>query len=128
MSPHLAHLEYVEINGLVVGLSRDGPLPVGVPDDDVGVGADGDDALLGVQVEDPGGVGAGDCDEARRVHEPTVDGLLPDDRHPVLDSVHAVRDFRKVVLPQGLLVRVEGAVVTARHLESVSGENRGFSY
>jgi len=43
----------------VVRLGRDGVHHVRVPDDQVGVGAHGDPALAGVEVQDLGGVGAG---------------------------------------------------------------------
>lgn len=103
-----------------MGLGGNRAFPVGVPDDNVGVRADGYHALSGIQVEDLGGVRAGDRDESRGVHYAGEDALLPEDRHPVLDAVHAVGDLREVVLAHGLLFGVERAVVTADHLEIVS--------
>ena len=44
---------------------------------------------------------------------PGMNSLLPDDGHPVLESVDPVGDLGEVVHAQGLLLRVEGAVVCA---------------
>lgn len=106
-----------------MSLGRDGPLSVGIPYDDVSVRADGYDALLRVDIEYLGSVGAGHGDESGWIHEPGVHALFPDDRHAILDTVDAVGNLRKVVLAQGLLVRVEGAVVASRDLESITGQN-----
>lgn len=103
-----------------MGLSGNGALPVGVPDDNVSVRADGYDTLPGVQVEDPGGVRAGDRDESLGIHYAGMHTFLPENRHSVFDAVHAVGDLREVVFTQSLLVGVEGAVVAADHLEIIS--------
>jgi hypothetical protein len=114
-----AHLEDVEIAGVMMCLGGDGALGARIPDDDVGVGADGDDALSRIEVEDLGGVGARDGDETRRVHYPIVDTLVPHNGHAVLDAVHAVRDLGEVILAQCLLLAVERTVVASRHLQCV---------
>lgn len=113
-------LEDVEVNGLDVSLGGNGALPVGVPDDNIGVRADGYDALSRVQIEDPSGVRAGDGDESRGVHYARVHALLPQHRHPILDAVHAVRYLREVVLAQRLLLGAERAIIATDHLEIIS--------
>lgn len=113
-------LEDVEVNGLDVSLSGNGALPVRIPNDNIGVRADGYDPLSGIQIEDSGGVRAGDGDETRGIHDAGMHALLPENGHPVLDAVHAVRNLRKVVLTQSLLIGAEGAIVAADKLESIS--------
>lgn len=80
-----------------MGLRRDDSGLAGVPDDDVCVGTDRDAALLGVDVEDLGCVGAGDGHEAGSVHLAGVHSLFPNNRHAVLDAVYAVGDLGEVV-------------------------------
>ena len=41
---------------------------------------------------------------------------LPHERHPVFDTVYAVRDLPEVVLSERFLIGVKRAVVGARHL------------
>lgn len=103
-----------------MGLSGNGALPVGVPDDNVSVRADGYDSLSRIQVEDPGGIGASDCNESRGMHYSGMHALLPEHGHPVLDTVHAVRDFREIVFTQSFLLGIERAIITADDLESIS--------
>lgn len=50
----------------------------------------------------------------------THHSFLPDDRHPVLHTVHPVRDLGEVVFTQGLLAHREGAVVCSRHTEIIA--------
>lgn len=58
-------------------------------------------------------------------HETTAPyhSLIPDDRHPLLRAVGALRDQGEVVLSNGLLGRVEGTVSTAGHLEISTTRN-----
>lgn len=49
--------------------------------------------------------------------------LIPDDRHPLLRAVGALRDQGEVVLSNGLLGCVEGTVSTAGHLEVATARN-----
>ena len=56
----------VEVDGLEVGLMRDGPQVVRVPDKDVGVRAGLDPSLAWVNSEGLGHVGACDCDESEK--------------------------------------------------------------
>lgn len=51
----------------------------------------------------------------------TYHSFLPDDRHPVLHSVHSVGDLGEVVLAESLLAHREGAVVGPRHTEIITG-------
>ena len=115
-------LEYVEVVGLMVVGDADGAAGLGVPDDDVGVGALGDAALARIDVERLGGVGAGHGHEAARVHLARAYALLPHDAHALFDAVDAVGDLGEVVFAEGFLVRVEDAVVGAGELEVAVGE------
>lgn len=103
-----------------MSLSGNGALPVGVPDDNVGVRTNGYDSFSRVQVEDLGSVRASDCDESRGIHYPGVHALLPEHCHPILNTVHAVRDFREIVFTQSLLLGVKRAIIAASNLESIS--------
>lgn len=62
------------------------------------------------------------CDESGRVHFSSVDTFLPNDRHPILQPVHAVGDFAKVLGPHFLLLVGERAIVAAGGLEVTLGE------
>src|SRR5262249_17366840 len=67
-----------------------------IPDDDVGVGADGEGAFLAVEAEDLGGRGRGDLDEA--VERDLVRGhAFPEEVEAGLDARHAVGDLGEVV-------------------------------
>src|SRR3989338_10172869 len=99
-------LEDVKVAGVVVGLGGDDSGGAGVPDDDVGVGADGDEALARIAVEELGYVGGGDGDELRRGEDARGHALVPHHGHAVLDAVDAVGNAAEVVLPQRLLVGV----------------------
>jgi len=48
--------------------------------------------------------------------------LLPDYRHSILDTVHAIGDFREVILAQSFLLSVERTIVAASNLKIVSEE------
>ena len=52
----------------------------------------------------------------------TYHSLIPDDGHPLLSPVGSLRDQGEVVLPNGLLGSVEGAVGTASNLEVSTGK------
>lgn len=113
-------LEDVEVNGLDVGLGGNGAFPVGIPDDNVGVRADGYNTLSRIQVEDSGGVRAGDRDESRGVHYASVHTFLPEHRHPVLHTVHAVGNLCKIVFAHSFLLGIERTIVAAGNLKIIS--------
>lgn len=50
----------------------------------------------------------------------TYHSFLPDDRHPVLHTIHSIRDLGEIVFTQGLLAHREGAVVCSCHTEIVT--------
>ena len=54
----------------------------------------------------------------------TYHSFLPDDRHPVLHTIHSVRDLGEVILAQGLLAHIKGAVVCARHTEVITSKEK----
>lgn len=106
----------------VVGLDRHDLLGVRVVDDDVGVGARRDGALLRVQAEHPGRGGAGDLDPAAARDVPVDDGLV-EQVHAVLDAREAVGDLREVAPAELLLAHeAEGAVVGRHDLEVVGAQ------
>ena len=82
---------------LVVRVGRDGASGLGVPHDDVGVGAGLDDALARVDVEDLGGVGRGDVDELVARELALVDAVLPQDGQPILEAACAVGNDAEVL-------------------------------
>jgi len=56
----------IEVDGLEVCLTRDGPQVVGVPDEDVGVRTGLDPSLARIYPEGLGHVGACDCNESEK--------------------------------------------------------------
>lgn len=103
----------------VVGLGGDDLLGVRIVEDDVGVGARRDGALLGVEAEHPGRARAGDLDPAAAADVPVQDGLV-EEVHPVLHPGQAVGDLREVAAAELLLAaEAERAVVGGDHLEVV---------
>lgn len=90
-----------------------------VVDDDIGVGAGGDGALLRVEAEHPGRGGAGDLDPAA-AGDPAFHDRLMQQVHPVLHTRHPVRDLREVAAAHLLLTgETERAVVGGDDLELV---------
>ena len=59
----------------------------------------------------------------RREPSAPYHSLVPDDRHPLLRAVGALRDQGEVVLSDSLLGRVEGTVSAAGHLEISTTRN-----
>ena len=90
---------------------------VGIPDDEIGIGADGDRALLGIDVEDARDVGRGDGDELLLGQPPGVDARRPQHRHAVLEPAGAVGDLGEVLGAHALLLGREGAMVGRHHLQ-----------
>lgn len=100
-------------------LRRYRPGSSSVPNDDIGIGSNGDATFSRVQIEDFGGVRTGDGHKPRRRYDSRLYTLLPNDGHAVLQTVDAVRDFREIVLTHFLLGFVEGAVIAAYQLKDV---------
>ncbi len=88
-----------------------------VPDDDVGVGAHGDTALAGIDVEDLRRIRGRDCDELVHRQAPCTDAVVPEHLHAVFDASRAVRDLAEIVLAHGLLVGTETAMIRGRRLQ-----------
>ena len=86
-------------------------LDLGVEDDDVGVEARRDRALL-VEAEDPRRAPRAVAHEVDDRHVPCAHGAVVEQRQPVLDRRQPVRDLREVAEPELLLLlEVERAVV-----------------
>ena len=114
MAGHAAHglaFEDVEVDLLVMGLGRDGPCALRVPQDQVGIGADLQRALARVEVEDLRGVGAGQRDEVIDRQLAAAHPFVPEHRHAVLDAGGAVGDLAEIIAPGGFLFGAEAAVV-----------------
>ena len=104
----------------MVGLGADGVVLVGIPEDQIGVAARGEHALLRIHAEDP---------RRRRRHQldETIDGeislphaVVVQQLQSVLDARPAVGNLREVVLAQRLLIReAEWAVVRGHDLKVV---------
>src|SRR5579871_2281215 len=90
---HLPTLEHGVVAAHVVGCGGDEVVGRGVPEDDVGVGFWGDDALLWIHAEDPGGSGGGDLDEALEGYFSGVDAMMKEQLHAVFDAGAAVGDL-----------------------------------
>lgn len=54
----------------------------------------------------------------------TYHSFLPDNRHPVLHSIHSVWDLSEVVFAQSFLAHGEGAVVCPSHTEIITGTRK----
>ena len=107
----------------MVGPGGDGFFLVRVPEDQVGVGADGNRPLAGIEAKQLGRSRGDQLDEAIRGEAPGVDAARIDQAQAVLDAGAAVGDLGKVVLAHLLLVLVaEGAVVGGDHLQAVLGQ------
>lgn len=103
-----------------MGLGGNGAFPVGIPDDNVGIRANGYNTLSRIQVEDSGGVRAGDRNESHGVHYASVRTLLPEHCHPVLHTIHAIGNLCKIIFTHGLLLGIERAIVAADNLKIIS--------
>ncbi len=114
----------VHVHVVLLALAvADGRVPVGVVDDDVGVGARLDHALPAVEPEHPGGRGRDQLDPPRQ-RDPAVDDTLVEQVHAVLDRPDAVGDGPEVVLAELLLVlHAERAVVGRHHLQVVGAQS-----
>jgi hypothetical protein len=58
-----------------------------------------------------------DRNKAHGIQLPRIDSLLPDQRHPVLNPVDAVRNFGEVPHAHALLLASERAVVGGRQIQ-----------
>lgn len=72
--------------------------------------ADGDAALLRVEIEELRSLGRHGRHELLRRQYASLDAVRPDDCHAILDAVDAVRNLCEVVLAHRLLIRIERAV------------------
>lgn len=103
-----------------MSLGGNGAFPVGIPDDNIGVWAHGYNTLSRIQIEDFGGVRAGDRNESRGIHYASMYTLFPKHCHPVLHTVHAIGNLRKIIFAQSFLLGAERAIVATDNLEIIS--------
>ena len=73
--------------------------------------------FLRVDVENFGCRCTGYVHESFLGHDSGMYSFLPNDRHPVLQSVDTIGDFCKVILAHGFLAAVECAVVGSGTLQ-----------
>ena len=97
-------------------------LALGIPQHEIGIGADRDGPLPGVQAVELGRVGRRDRDEGLQVDAPGHDAFGEHQRQAVLDSRQARADLVEVELARGLLaparaLHAVGAVVRGDELE-----------
>src|SRR5687768_13896956 len=96
----------------VVRLRAERPLALVVEDDDVGVGADGDRALLREHAEHLRRRRRRQVDELVEREPALDDAAVVYERQPILHARPAVRDFSEVAAAELLLaLEVEGAVI-----------------
>ena len=114
MAGHAAHgtaFEDVEVHLLVMGLGREGTCALGVPQHQIGVGANADGAFAWEQVEDLRRIGGGDGNEFVHGQATCVHTGIPQHRHAVLDAGRAIGNAAEVVASHGLLLGAETAMV-----------------
>src|SRR5258706_733880 len=102
----------------VVGLGADRALSVGVEDDDVGVGADGDRAFPREHAEHLGACGGTEIDPFVQTEAALDDGAVVHHGQAVFDPGPPVWDLGEIAAAEFFLAfEVEGAVVGADFLE-----------
>src|SRR5213594_2954444 len=125
-----APFEHRVIHPTVTLGTPDGPGLVGIEQNDIRIGADGDGALAGKQAEQPGRRGGSQLDEAVQRQPVLPDPAVEDQRQPGLHAGRTVGNLAEVVpaLRFGklqavrLLVEAEGAMVGRDHLEIIGPE------
>ena len=95
-----------------------------VEHDDVGIGPDGNRALLRVDIQNLRDVGRGDCDKF--VHRDPARGhaMRPQQRKPILKPACAVRDLGEITPAHLLLLGGKGAMVGGHHRQRSSSKAR----
>lgn len=86
----------------VVGAGADGMRLVGIPDDNVGIGSNGDGAFLWITAENFGWIGAIEFDKAVGRDFAAVYAQMPHDHQAVFDTGHTVGDFGEIALAEFL--------------------------
>src|SRR5262245_53944911 len=120
---HLASLVRVVVDLHVERLRRQGERAVGIENDDVGVGAWRDRALLREQAEDLRRRRGRQLDEAVQRDAPFAHAAVVDQAHACLDAGRAVRDLREIVAAElFLLLHAERAVIGGDALQIVEGQ------
>ena len=84
--------------------------------------------FLRVDIEDPGCGGGGSTNKPLWCHHPSMDTILPDNSHPVLQTIHTIGDLGEVIDTHGLLLGVEGAVVSSCALKLSTSQQLGNNY
>src|SRR6267378_1830067 len=128
---HLATLIGVVVDAHVMSLRRDRGGRPRIPDDDVGVAAHRDRALLREHAHDLRGRGRRDLDPAIQRDPLLHDTAVVEQHHARLDTRRPVRDLREVADPELLLFgqsleafgHAEGTVVSRDDLKVVPGKS-----
>src|SRR6266446_4198636 len=117
-------LEHGIVHAHVVSFRADDFFVIGIEDDQVSVGADGDGAFARVEAEKFSGRGGDKLDKAIRRKMFAVDSAGIDKAETVLDAGAAVGNLGEVVLAKlFLFLEAEGAVIGGDDLQGVFRES-----
>lgn len=106
------------VNLMVQGRLAQGMAPLWIPDHEIGVTANGDRTLLGVETEDLCRRSRRELDKAVQTEVP-LDNTLVESDHALFNTRRSIGDERKVITPQIFLApKVEATVVGANGLEA----------
>ena len=120
VAAHLEAFEHGVVDAHVVGCGGDGVLGVGIPEDDVGVAAGGEHALLRIHAEDARGRGGDEFDEAIEGEVALAHAVMMEELQAVFDARAAVGNLGEVVFAERLLIfEAERAVVGGDDLQIV---------
>src|SRR5882724_632268 len=116
-------LEHGIVHAHVVGFSADDFFVIGIEDDQVGVGANGDGAFARIEAKEFSGRDCNQLDKTVRRKMFAVDPAGIHETQAVLDAGAAIGNLGEIVLAElFLLLEAEGAVVGGNNLQSVFGE------
>src|SRR5260370_1694893 len=120
---YLDALEHGIVDAHVVSFRADDFFVIGIEDDQVRVGADGDGAFARIEAKQFCGRGRDKLDKTVRRKMFAVDAAGIDETQAVLDAGAAIGNFGEVVLAKFLLfLEAEGAVIGGDHLQSIFGK------
>src|SRR5215510_6980942 len=98
-------------------------LTIGIEDNDVGIGADGNGSLSWKHSKNLGSGSGRQLDKPIKRDSILNDATIVDEAHPMLNTRTAVRNFAEVIAPEFfLLLEAEGAMIRRDHLKIVSAQ------